>query len=174
MALNKATRTAQERSQEEAQEVERMKQEVTADSNKLKKEAQYKASVDKLGRLTACPRLCRGKECTGIPCGEEGPGFPYSHIADMLVCTDKAHVATMATRAGCLMFHQCPKRSPRAPPAGPPAGHPKNSGRGTSGARQAPPKTPRRKGEPDPKAAAAAASRAAAATAARHGPPEGD
>jgi hypothetical protein len=70
MALDKATRTAQERSQEEAQEVERRKQEVTADSKKLKKEARYKASVDNLGRLPACPRLCRGKECTGTPCGE--------------------------------------------------------------------------------------------------------
>jgi hypothetical protein len=60
MALDKVTRTAQERSQEEAQEVERKKQEVTADSNKLKKEARYKALVDKLGRLPACPRLCRG------------------------------------------------------------------------------------------------------------------
>jgi hypothetical protein len=137
MALYKATRTAQERSQEEAQEVERKKQEVTADSNKLKKEARYKASVDKLGRLPACPRLCRGKECTGIPCGEEEPGFPYSQIDDMVVCTDKAHMS-MTNRAGCPMFHQWPKRSPRAPPAGPLAGRPKNSGGGTSGARQAP------------------------------------
>jgi hypothetical protein len=133
MALDKATRSAQERSQEEAQEVERKKQEVTADSKKLKKEARYKASVDNLGRLPACPRLCRGEECTGTPCGEEEPGFPYAHIADMVVCTDKAHVS-MATKAGCLMFHHWPKRSPRAPPAG----APKNSGRGTSGARQAP------------------------------------
>jgi hypothetical protein len=113
MALDKATRTAQERSQEEAQEVERKKQEVTADSNRLKKEARYKASADKLGRLPACPRLCRGEECTRIPCGEEEPGFPYSHIDNMVVCTDKAH-ASMTTRAGCLMFHQWPKRSPRA------------------------------------------------------------
>jgi hypothetical protein len=138
--LDKATRTAQVRSQEEEQQVERKKQEVTADTNKLKKEARYKASMDKLGRLPACPRLCRVEECTGIPCGEEEPGFPYSHIDDMVVCTDKAHVS-MATRAACLMFHQCPKRSPRppqAPPAGPPAGRPKNSGGGTLGARQAP------------------------------------
>jgi hypothetical protein len=139
MALDKVTRTAQERSQEEAQEVKRKKQEVTADSNKLKKEARYKALRDKLGRLPACPRLCRGEECTGIPCGEEEPGFPYSHINDMVVCTDKAHVS-MTTWARCLMFHQWPKRSPQAPPAGPPAGRPKNSGRGTSGPRQAPPK----------------------------------
>jgi hypothetical protein len=67
MALDKATRTAQERSQEEAQEVKRRKQEVTADSKKLKKEARYKALVDNLGRLLACPRLCRGEECTGTP-----------------------------------------------------------------------------------------------------------
>jgi hypothetical protein len=81
MGLDKATRTAQERLQEEVQEVERRKQEVTADSKKLKKEARYKASVDNLGRLPACPRLCRGEECTGTPCGEEEPGFPYIHIA---------------------------------------------------------------------------------------------
>jgi hypothetical protein len=139
MALDKATRTAQERSQEEAQEVERKKQEVTADSNKSKKEARYKASRDKLSRLPACPKLCRGEECTGIPCGEEEPGFPYSYIDDMVVCTDKAHVS-MATRAGCLMFCQWPKRSPKppqAPPAGLPSGRPKNLGWGTSGARQA-------------------------------------
>jgi hypothetical protein len=135
VALDKATRTAQERLQEEAQEVERKKQEVTADANKSKKEARYKASMDKLGRLPAFPRLCRGEECTGIPCREEEPGFPYSHIDNRVVCTEKAHVS-IATRAACLMFHQCPK----APPAGPPAGRPKNSGGGTSGARQAPQK----------------------------------
>jgi hypothetical protein len=142
MALDKATKTAQERSQEEAQEVERRKQEVerrkqevTADSKKLKKEARYKASVDNLGRLPACPRLCRGKECTGTPCGEEEPGFPYAHIADMVVCTDTAH-GSIPTKAGCLMFHHWPKRSPRAPPAG----APKHLGGGTSSARQAPPK----------------------------------
>jgi hypothetical protein len=130
MALDKATRTAQERLQEEAQKVERKKQEVTADSNKLKKEARYKASMDKLGRLPGCPMLCRGKKCTGTPCWEEEPGFPYSHIDDMVVCTEKAHVS-MATRAGCLMFHQRPKRSPeppQAPPAEPLAGCPKNLG----------------------------------------------
>jgi hypothetical protein len=171
MALDKAIRTAQERSQEEVQEVERKKQEVTADSNKLKKEARNKALVDKLGRLHACPRLCRGEECTGTPCGEEEPGFSYSHLDNMVVCTDKAHVS-MTTRAGCLLFHQWPKRSPRTPPAGPPAICPKNSGGRTSGARQAPPKTPGRKGEQDP--APAAASRAAAAAVARPGPPEGD
>jgi hypothetical protein len=135
MALDKATRTAQERLQEEAQEVERRKQEVTADFKKLKKEARYKASVDNRGRLPACPSLSRGEECTGTPCGEEEPGFPYAHIADMVVCMDKAH-GSMATKAGCLMFHHWPKRSPRAPPAG----APKNSVGGTSGARQAPPK----------------------------------
>jgi hypothetical protein len=102
--------------------------------------ARYKASMDKLDRLLACPKLCRGKECTGIPCREEELGFPYSHIDNMVVCTDKAHVS-MATRAGCLMFHQWPKSSPRppqAPPAGPPAGRPKNSG-GEPRARGMPP-----------------------------------
>jgi hypothetical protein len=67
VALDKANRTAQERSQEEAQEVERKKQEATADYKKSKKEARYKAAMDKLERLPPCPKLCRGKECTGIP-----------------------------------------------------------------------------------------------------------
>jgi hypothetical protein len=76
MALNKATRTAQERLQGEAQEVKRRKQEVTADSKKLKKEARYKASVDNLGRLPGCPRLCRGEECTGTPMWGGGARLP--------------------------------------------------------------------------------------------------
>jgi hypothetical protein len=179
VALDKATRTAQERSQDEAQEVERKKQEATADSKKSKKEERYKAAMDKLERLPPCPKLSRGKKCTGISCGEEKPGFPHSHINNMVVCMDKAHVS-MATRARCQMFHLWQKRSPRpppAPPAGPPAGHPaKNSGGGTSGARQAP-KTPRRKGERDPTPAAAAsrtAAAAAAAAAARPRTQEGD
>jgi hypothetical protein len=67
VALDKATRTAQERSQEEAQEVERKKQEATADSKKSKKEGRYKAAMDKLERLSPCPKLCRGEECTGTP-----------------------------------------------------------------------------------------------------------
>jgi hypothetical protein len=57
VALDKATRTTQERLQEEAQEVERKKQEATADSIKSKKEARYRAAVDKLDRLPPCPKL---------------------------------------------------------------------------------------------------------------------
>jgi hypothetical protein len=184
MAYEKATRIAQERLQEEAQEVERMKQEATADSKKTKKAERYRATMEKLEKLLPCPKLCRGEECSGIPCEEEEPGFSYLHIDDMVVCQDKAHVS-MATRDGCLMFHLWParKRSPKpSPPAGPPAGPPaKNSGRGTSGARHVPPEQPleatsRRKGERDPaSAAAAAASRAATAAAAtRPRPSEGD
>jgi hypothetical protein len=142
VAFDKATRIVQERLQKEAQEVERKKQDATTDSKKSKKEARYRAAINKLERLPPCLKLCRGKECTGIPCREEEPGFPYLHIDNMVVCTDKAHMS-MATRAWRLMFHPWPKRSPKplppAPPAGPLAGHPaKNSGRGTSGARQAP------------------------------------
>jgi hypothetical protein len=100
--------------------------------------------MEKLGKLPPCPKLCRGEECSGIPCEEEEPGLTYEHLDDMVVCQDKAHLS-MATKDGCLLFHLWPprKRSPK-PPAGPPAGHPaknlqpaKNAGGGTSGARQA-------------------------------------
>jgi hypothetical protein len=132
MAYEKATRISQERSQEKAQEVERKKQEATADSKKSKKAARYRATMDKLKKLPPCPKLCMGEECSGIPCEEEEPGFSYSHINNMVVCKDKGHMS-MATRDGCLMFHLWPKRSPKPPPpAGPLAGHPaKNSGGGT-------------------------------------------
>jgi hypothetical protein len=93
VALEKLTRIAQERSQEEAQEVKRKKQEATADSKKSKKAARYRATMDKLLKLPPCPKLCRGEECSGIPCEEEEPGFSYSHIDDMVVCKDKAHVS---------------------------------------------------------------------------------
>jgi hypothetical protein len=88
VAFKKVTRIAQERSQEEVQEVERKKEEATADSKKSKKAARYRATMDKLSKLPPCPRLCRGEECSGIPCKEEEPGFPYSHIDDMVVCKD--------------------------------------------------------------------------------------
>jgi hypothetical protein len=55
VAFEKATRIAQERSQEEAQEVERKKQEATADSKKTKKAAHYRATMDKLLKLPPCP-----------------------------------------------------------------------------------------------------------------------
>jgi hypothetical protein len=145
MAYAKATRIAQERTQEAAQEANRIKQDATADSRKAKKEDRYRATMEKLGKLLPCPKLCRGEECRGIPCEEEEPGLTYEHIDNMVVCQDKAHLS-MTTKDGCLLFHLWPprKRSPK-PPAGPPAGHPaknrqpaKNSGGGTSGARQAP------------------------------------
>jgi hypothetical protein len=139
MAYKKSTRIAQERSQEAAQEVTRMKQEATADSKKTKKAERYRATMEKLEKLPPCPKLCRVEECRGIPCEE--PGFSYLHIDNMVVCQDKAHVS-MATRDGCILFHLWPtrKRSPKPPPpAGPPAGPPaKNLGGGTLGARHTP------------------------------------
>jgi hypothetical protein len=42
---------------------------------KAKKEDHYRATMEKLGKLPPCPKLCRGKECSGTPCDEEGPGF---------------------------------------------------------------------------------------------------
>jgi hypothetical protein len=141
MAYKKATRIAQERTQEAAQEVEKIKQEATADSRKAKKAERYRVMMEKLEKLPPCPKMCKGEECSRIPCEEEEPGFHYSHIANMVFCQDKAHVS-MATRDGCFLFHLWParKRSPKPPPpAGPPAGPPaKNSGGGTSGARHAP------------------------------------
>jgi hypothetical protein len=131
MAYEKATRIAQERTQEAAQEVERIKQEATADSRKAKKGERYKATMEKPGKLPPCPKLCRGGECDGIPWEEEEPGFPYLHIDDMVVCHDKLHTS-VANRDRCFLFHLWPagKRSSKPPPpGGPPAGPPaKNSG----------------------------------------------
>jgi hypothetical protein len=128
MAYKKATRIAQEKTQEAAQEVNRIKQEVTADSRKAKKAERYRATMEKLGKLPPCPKLCRGRECEGIPCEEEEPGFPYSHIDDMVVCHDKLHMS-MATRDGCFLFHMWPARKTK-PPAKNSAGEPR--ARGTS------------------------------------------
>jgi hypothetical protein len=50
VALAKATRIAQERTQEEAQEANRIKQDATADSRKAKKEERYRATMEKLGK----------------------------------------------------------------------------------------------------------------------------
>jgi hypothetical protein len=110
----------------------------TAVSKKAKKEERYRAAMAKLEKLPPCLKLCRGEECSGIPCEEEEPSFTYAHIDDMVVCQDKAHLF-MATRDGCLLFHLWPARK-RSPKPGPLAGHPpaKNLGGGTSGARQAP------------------------------------
>jgi hypothetical protein len=60
MVYEKATRIAQERTQEAAQEVTRMKQEATADSKKTKKAERYRATMEKLEKLHPCPKLCRG------------------------------------------------------------------------------------------------------------------
>jgi hypothetical protein len=67
VAYAKATRIAQERTQEAAQEANRIKQDATADSRKAKKEDCYRATMEKLGKLLPCPKLCRGKECSRIP-----------------------------------------------------------------------------------------------------------
>jgi hypothetical protein len=126
--------------QADAQEATRIKQDATANSKKAKKAERYQATMEKLGKLPPCPKLCRGEECSGTPCNEEeGTGFSYKHMDDMVVCQDKAHVS-MATTGACLQFHNWPprKKSPK-PSVGPPAGHPaKNGGGGTSGARQPP------------------------------------
>jgi hypothetical protein len=119
VAYVKATRIAQERTQEASQEAERIKQDATVDSRKAKKEKRYRATMAKLGKLPPCDKICRGEECSGIPCREEEPGFPYEHIDDMVVCQDKAHLS-MATRDGCLLFHLLPARK-RSPKPGPPA-----------------------------------------------------
>jgi hypothetical protein len=137
VALAKATRIAQERTQEEAQEANRIKQDATTDSRKAKKEERYRATMEKLGKLPPCPKLCRGEECSGTPCGEEGQGFSYKHMDDLVVCQDLAHVS-MATTDGCLLFHAWPPRKrPPKPPAKTlqPA---KNVGGGTLGRRQPP------------------------------------
>jgi hypothetical protein len=143
MAYEKATRIAQERMQEAAQEVKRIKQETTAASRKAKKAERYRATMEKLEKLPPCPKLCRGEECSGIPCQEEEPGYYYSHIADMVVCHDKAHVsmATMATSVSCSTCGQQGRDHPNL--------HlqhdlrqdllQKNLGGGTSGARHASP-----------------------------------
>jgi hypothetical protein len=102
--------------------------------------------MEKLEKLPPCPKLCRGEECSGIPCEEEEPGFSYSHLNHMIVCQDKAHVS-MVTRDGCFLFHLWParKRSPKPQPAGPPS---KNLGGGTLGVRHAPPNRNQKTGKP--------------------------
>jgi hypothetical protein len=103
MAYERLTRIAQEKTQEATQEVKRIKQEVTVESRKAKKKERYWVTMEKLGKLPPCPKLCRGGECEGIPCEEEEPGFPYSHIDDMVVCQDKSHMS-MATSSSSKAF----------------------------------------------------------------------
>jgi hypothetical protein len=134
MAHKRSTRIAQEKTKEAAQEVERIEQEVTAESRKAKKAERYRVTTEKLGKLPPCPKLCRGGECDRIPCKEEEPGFPYSHINDMVVCHDKWHMS-MATRDGNYLFHLWPARKRSTKPPAPAT----NSGGGTSGARHVPP-----------------------------------
>jgi hypothetical protein len=98
VAYAKATRIAQEKTQEASQEANRIKQDATADSRKAKKVDRYRATMEKLGKLPPCPKLCRGEECSGTPCDEEAPGFTYEHMDDMVVCQDKAHLSMATTR----------------------------------------------------------------------------
>jgi hypothetical protein len=171
MAYERTTSSAQEKTQEVAQEVKRIAQEATAESRKAKKAEHYRVMMEKLGKLPPCPKLCRGGECDVIPCEEE-PGFHYSHINDMVVCPDKSHMS-MASRGRSYLFHLWPTRKRPNKPA-----QAKNLGGGTSGARNVPPEQPQqpvqdwetaecqRHWERDPAAAAAApaaASRVAAA-----------
>jgi hypothetical protein len=125
--------------QADAQEAIRIKQDATANSKKAKKAERYQAIMEKLGKLPPCPKLCRGEECSGTPCDEEeGTGFSYEHMDDMVVCQDKAHMS-MATSSACLLFHNWPprKKSPKPPPAG----HPAKNGGGEPRARGNPPGT---------------------------------
>jgi hypothetical protein len=180
MVYEKATRIAQEKTQVAAQEVERIKQEVTEDSRKAKKAEGYRVTMEKLGKLPPCPKPRRGGECNGIPCEEEEPGFPYSHIDVMVVFHDKLHMS-MATRDGWVAseedFNQTSCKTSC-----------KKLRRGNLGREECPPKQPqqpedweataRRRWEQDPAAAAAAtasrATAAAAATTTQPRPPESD
>jgi hypothetical protein len=130
MAYERSTRIAQEKTQEVAQEVKRIAGEVPAESRKAKKVKRYRVTMEKLGKLPPCPKLCRGGECHGIPCEEEEPGFPYSHIDNMVVCHKKSHMS-MATRDGYYLFQLWParKRSTKPPaPAKNSAGEPRARG----------------------------------------------
>jgi hypothetical protein len=82
--------------------------------------------MEKLGKLPPRTRLCRGKDCSGAPCKEEEPGFPYSHFKDLAVCPKAAHTP-MANRYGCYLWHMWPARKRAKKPAQALA---KNSGRG--------------------------------------------
>jgi hypothetical protein len=97
LVYERTTRIAQEKTQEAAQEVQRIAQEAMIESRKAKKAELYKATMEKLGKLPPCPRLCRGEVFSETPCEEEEPGFSYSHIKDLVVCPNAAH-NSMANR----------------------------------------------------------------------------
>jgi hypothetical protein len=140
VALAKATRIAQERTQEEAQEANMIKQDATADSTKAKKEERYKATMEKLRKLPPCPKLCRGQECSGTPCDEEGQGFSYEHMDYLLVCQDKAQLS-LDTTDGYLLFHAWTPRK-RTPKHGQkPCSSPQKTWAGEPRARGNPPRT---------------------------------
>jgi hypothetical protein len=128
LAYERTTRIAQEKTQEVAQEVQRIVQEAIMESRKANRAERYNAIMEKLGKVSPCPRLCRGKDCSGTPCQKEEPGFSYSHIKDLVVCPDAA-LTTMANRDGCYLSHMWParKRDKKPAPATAPA---KNSGGG--------------------------------------------
>jgi hypothetical protein len=67
LAYVKATRIAQERTQEAAQEAERIKQDATADSRKARKEERYRATMARLGKLPHVPRSSGAKSAAGSP-----------------------------------------------------------------------------------------------------------
>jgi hypothetical protein len=108
MAYEKATRIVQERTQGAAQEVKRIKQEATADSRKAKKAERYRATMEKLGKLPPCPKLCRAGNARGFParkrsrvsptrtsttwstCGQQGRGQPNLHLRQDLLQKTRA------------------------------------------------------------------------------------
>jgi hypothetical protein len=56
----RTTRIAQEKTQVRARAVLKGTQDARLESRKAKKADRYKATMQKLGRLPPCPRLCRG------------------------------------------------------------------------------------------------------------------
>jgi hypothetical protein len=135
LAYERTTRIVQEKTQEAAQEVKRIAQEATMELRKAKKAKRYRATMEKLGKLPPCPSLCRGGDCNRIPCEEEEPGFSYSHIEDIVVCSDKSHTS-MSNRDGCYLFHLWPARKRSKKTC---ISTCKKLGRGTSGTRNGPP-----------------------------------
>jgi hypothetical protein len=73
MAYEKATRIAQDRTQEAAQEVERIKQEATADLRKAKKAERYRATMEK---LPPCPSCAGARNVAGYPVRRRSQASP--------------------------------------------------------------------------------------------------